>query len=286
MLHYIDIHEIQGATPSAVAEAHFADIALQSKYGVEYLKYWFDESRGKVFCLCKAPSAEAADRVHREAHGLSAERIIKVDEELVESFLGGGGISTTGAALLPGSAYRDPGIRTILFTDIVDSTRFTQEVGDDAAMEMLRVHDSVVRNALVLAGGREIKHTGDGIMASFASAVAAVRCALRIQSELGRYTAEHSNFPLRVRIGGAAGEPVERDNDFFGSTVQLAARLCSQAEPQQILVSTAVAELCIGKGLQFQELGEVLLKGFDRPVRVHTIAAPLPGDLGPGQGPE
>jgi class 3 adenylate cyclase len=136
------------------------------------------------------------------------------------------------------------------------------------AMELLRVHDRIVRDALAAAKGREVKHTGDGIMASFVSAAAAVRCAVQIQRELARREREEQDHHIKVRIGGAAGEPVEQNNDIFGTTVQLAARLCSHAEPDQILVSTAVAELCIGKGLTFRPLGEVALKGFDRPVQV------------------
>src|ERR1051326_4967749 len=78
--------------------------------------------------------------------------------------------------------------------------------------------------------------------------------------------------PLKVRVGAAAGEPVEEHNDLFGSTVQLAARLCAHAQPEQILVSSAIAELCIGKGLSFADLGEVTLKGFGQPVRAHAAA--------------
>ena len=191
-----------------------------------------------------------------------------------EGFLGGGGVNSAGAVLLPGGTpdARDPGFRTVLFTDIVDSTSLTQSLGDEVAMELLRVHDKVVRDALAASSGREVKHTGDGIMASFISAAAAVRCAAQIQRELARR--EKSEHQIKVRIGGAAGEPVERDNDIFGSTVQLAARLCSHAEPEQILVSNVVAELCIGKGLLFRPLGEVSLKGFDRPVQVHAVDWP------------
>ena len=108
-------------------------------------------------------------------------------------------------------------------------------------------------------------------MASFVSAAAAVRCAMQIQRELARRERKGQDHHIKVRIGGAAGEPVERNNDIFGTTVQLAARLCSHAQPNQILVSTAVAELCIGKGLTFRPLGEVVLKGFDRPVQVHAV---------------
>jgi class 3 adenylate cyclase len=270
---YMDIHEVPGATAEDVAKAHLADVETQRKYGVEYHKYWFNESSGKIFCLCSAPSPEAAASVHREAHGLVAGKIIEVAPEIAEGFLGGCEVNSAGAALVPGGPgnERDPGIRTVLFTDIVDSTALTQRLGDDAAMAFLQVHDAIVRDALGAWGGREVKHTGDGIMACFASAVAAARCATRIHRALAQHEQENRELPVKVRIGAAAGEPVENHLDLFGSTVQLAARLCSHAQPEQSLVSNVVAELCIGKGLTFQDLGEVSLKGFDRPIRVHAI---------------
>jgi class 3 adenylate cyclase len=108
-------------------------------------------------------------------------------------------------------------------------------------------------------------------MACFLSAVAAARCATRVHHALAQHEQENRELPVKVRIGAAAGEPVENHLDLFGSTVQLAARLCSHAQPEQSLVSNVVAELCIGKGLTFQDLGEISLKGFDRPIRVHAI---------------
>ena len=270
----MDIHEIPGGiTADEVAKAHAHDAAVEDKYGVHYHKYWVNERAGKIFCLCEAPNAEAAMQVHREAHGQVAEKIIQVEPDVADLFLGGSEVNSAGAVLLPGGAAdaRDPGIRTVLFTDIVESTSLTQTLGDDVAMELLQIHDSVVRDALKALHGREIKHTGDGIMASFVSAAAAVRCAAQIQRELAQRAGEQSNHPVRVRIGGAAGEPVEHGNDIFGSTVQLAARLCSHAEPEQSVVSSVVADLCIGKGLMFRALGEVSLKGFDQPVHAHSV---------------
>ncbi len=210
--------------------------------------------------------------MHREAHGLLASKIIEVAPEIAEGFLGGTEVSGAGAALLPGGGenHRDPGIRTVMFTDIVGSTALTQLHGDEAAMAFLQVHDQVVRDALGALGGREVKHTGDGIMASFLSAVAAARCATRIHRALA-HQQEKRGIPIKVRIGAAAGEPVENHMDLFVSTVQLAARLCSHAQPEQSLVSNEVCELCIGKGLAFQDLGEVLFKGFERSIRVHAI---------------
>ncbi len=270
---YMDIHEAPGATAQAVAAAHLADVAIQANYGVEYHKYWLNEAQGKIFCLCTAPNAEAATTVHRQAHGLMAQKIIEVAPEVAESFLGGCEVDAQGAAIVPGTTgdVRDSGIRTILFTDIVDSTSMTQRLGDEAVMALLDVHDTTVREAVAASGGREIKHTGDGIMAAFSSPAAAVRCAARIQRALAEHPLRSGDSPVIVRIGAAAGEPVESNSDLFGSTVQLAARLCSHAEPEQTLVSNVVAELCIGKGLTFRDLGEISIKGFDGPIRVHAV---------------
>jgi hypothetical protein len=78
---FMDIHQhVEGLTAQAVGQAHEADLRTQEKYGVKYLRYWFDESTGKVFCLVEAPNAEAANTVHREAHGLVADELIEVQE--------------------------------------------------------------------------------------------------------------------------------------------------------------------------------------------------------------
>jgi class 3 adenylate cyclase len=272
---YMDIHEVPGGVSAEdVAKAHAEDVKIQDKYGVHYHKYWVNEKAGKIFCLCDAPNAEAAIQVHREAHGLVADKVIEIQPELAEGFLGGVEVNEAGAAIFPGGEAdaRDSGIRTVLFTDIVDSTTLTQSLGDEAALAMLGVHDTIVRDALSALGGREVKHTGDGIMASFVSAAGAVRCAIQIQRELDKHAKANPERPLKVRVGAAAGEPVEQHNDLFGSTVQLAARLCAHAHPEQILVSNAIAELCIGKGLSFEDVGEVSFKGFNSPVRAHAAA--------------
>jgi class 3 adenylate cyclase len=271
----MDIHELGDVSVEDVAKAHLADLEAQEKYGVNYLKYWVNEKCGKVFCLVEAPNAEAANSCHREAHGLVARKIIEVQPELADGFLGRD-IETdaAGAVLLPGGTpdERDPGIRTVLFTDIVDSTTLTHSLGDEAALGLFGVHDTIVRDALSAVGGREVKHTGDGIMASFVSPTGAVRCAIQIQRELNKHAKANPKRPLKVRVGAAAGEPVEQNNDLFGSTVQLASRLCAHAQPEQILVTNAIAELCIGKGLLFEDLGEVNLKGFGSPVRAHAAS--------------
>lgn len=78
---YMDVHEkVDGLTAEAVSGAHKMDLAVQEEYNVEYLRYWFSEDTGRVFCLVEAPNAEAAERVHREAHGLVADEIVEVQE--------------------------------------------------------------------------------------------------------------------------------------------------------------------------------------------------------------
>jgi class 3 adenylate cyclase len=229
---YLDIHDAPGAVANDAARAHEMDLHFQSKHGVDYIKYWFNEKQGKIFCLCQAPNAEAADAVHRESHGMSASRIMEVTPELAEVFMGAAETDQKGAVLLPGKAELDPGTRTILFTDIVGSTNMTERLGDELALDMLEVHDRIVRAALTANTGREVKHTGDGIMAVFYSAAAAVRCGMTIQQNICQHRNDNpDSSPLQVRIGMAAGEPIERHNDLFGSTVQLAARLCARADP-------------------------------------------------------
>ncbi len=78
---FMDHHKkVEGLTAKAVADAHMADLKTQGQYGVKYLKYWFNEDDGTVFCLVEAPDKESAERVHREAHGLVADEIIEVQE--------------------------------------------------------------------------------------------------------------------------------------------------------------------------------------------------------------
>lgn len=78
---YMDVHkDVEGLTAEGVHEAHERDLEIQAKHGVKYLKYWFNEADGTVFCLCEAPNKEAAEAVHREAHGLVADEIIEVRE--------------------------------------------------------------------------------------------------------------------------------------------------------------------------------------------------------------
>jgi class 3 adenylate cyclase len=159
---------------------------------------------------------------------------------------------------------RSQGFQSILFTDLESSTALTQRVGDESAQEVLHGHNTAVRGALEANGGREVKHTGDGIMASFPSAVAVVQAGIAIQREL-------MDGEVRVRVGINAGEPIAEDDDLFGTAVQLAARIVDRAEPGQVLVSNVVRELCAGKTFEFTSMGDATMKGFDEPVGLYEV---------------
>lgn len=256
---FMDRHDMRGATGANVAEAHLKDLEIQKNYGVKYMTYWFDEARGTGFCLVEAPDAATAERVHREAHGHIASEIIPVDLAAVEAFLGRIGDPRVGSGAA--APEMDAGLRAVMFTDIVGSTEMTARLGDTAALELVRVHDALVRRGLAARGGREVKHTGDGIMAAFDQVPNAVRAGADIQQHFSAYNAQAPES-LRVRIGIHAGEPVAEHNDLFGATVQLAFRLCSEAEADGIIVSALVRELCDEDAARFIALGERRLKGF------------------------
>jgi class 3 adenylate cyclase len=163
---------------------------------------------------------------------------------------------------------------TLMFTDIEGSTPLTQRVGDEGAQKLLREHNETIRRALGSYNGKEIKHTGDGIMASFFSASRAVGSAVYIQRSFATRNDINPEDAVRVRIGLNAGEPIAEGEDLFGTSVQLARRLCDRAQTGRILVSDVVRQLVAGKGFEFNYLGAESLKGFDEPVSLYEVCLP------------
>ncbi len=260
----MDRHDLPDATAADLAAAHMRDLEVQGQYGVRFVTYWFEEGAGSGFCLVEGPDAESVEAAHRAAHGLLPSQVIEVDQAGVRGFFGR--LNTHPA----GEPYVESAFRAILFTDIADSTRLTQELGDRAVMRVLREHDSIVRTALARFGGSEVKHTGDGIMAAFASAYQALGAATQIQRDLHERDGAEQHA-LLVRIGVAAGEPVTEHDDLFGAAVQQAARLCACAQPGCIVVSSGVHDLCRGKGIRFSDAGPIILKGFDEPIGHYEV---------------
>ncbi len=158
----------------------------------------------------------------------------------------------------------------IVFTDIVGSTKTTQDHGDQGAQILVRAHSKVVRDALKAFAGKEVKHTGDGIMASFEQIGAASESAVQMLQALAKYNSTSPEIELHIRVGINAGDPIREDDDYFGSTVQMAARICDAAETDQAYVSNIVRELSGGAAVDFQSAGTFSMKGIDEPVTLYA----------------
>jgi class 3 adenylate cyclase/pimeloyl-ACP methyl ester carboxylesterase len=188
-----------------------------------------------------------------------------------------------GEAEEPVTSKEPPGVgavHTILFSDVEGSTSLTERLGDAKAREVLRTYERIVRDALRAHGGSEVKSLGDGFMASFSSGTRALECAIAIQRAFADYNAallrqaqdEHTEpVEVRVRIGLNAGEPIAEEEDLFGTAVNMAARIADQAEGGEILVANVVRELAAGKGFLFVDRGEVIIRGFEDPVRLYEV---------------
>jgi len=160
--------------------------------------------------------------------------------------------------------------RTIIYTDIVGNTDILQRLGDDAWRAVLRDHERITRELLRAHDGAEVKTMGDGFMASFDSATSAIECAIDLQRSFAarNHTAAE---PMLVRVGLNAGEPIEEDDDLFGTAVTMAARIMGQGAGGEILVSEVVRALVAGKSFVFADRGEFAMKGFDDTVRLYEV---------------
>lgn len=279
---YMDVHRnLEGLTPEALRAAHLKDVDVQQRFQVHYHKYFFNEETGTVFCLAEGPNAEACQAVHQQSHGLVADEIIEVRPELVEAFFASTRYDDVGAAVTD-EGRPDGALRVIMCTEIANFTAVARE-REDYAVELLECHDGVVRAALAREGGREVRHTGEGIMACFTSVSAALRAATSIQRNCHEHVASGGGTKPSVRIGMSAGEPVTHHQDLFGAAVNTARRICEAAEPGQILVSGALRELGLGKGSRFRRVGERALKGVEEPLTLYAVAWHRHGASTPGE---
>lgn len=273
---YMDRHYVEGATKNAVEKAHEQDLAYQDQFGVTIMTYWFDEARSTAFCLVDAPDEGALRELHACAHGLVPNEIIEVDPAIVQAFLGRiedpPPAPTSTGENRPGEI--DSAFRAIMFTDLQGSTQLAVQLGDEKAMHLLRIHNALTREALRAHNGREVKTTGDGFLLSFVSAADALECGIAIQEAFADYNKHHPEEALFVRIGLAAGEPIEERGDLYGAAVNLASRICDQAQAGSILVAKIICDQMpqMSGRFQFRPSGKMSLKGFDERVELFEVA--------------
>lgn len=154
----------------------------------------------------------------------------------------------------------------ILFTDIVDSTAMTGALGDVLAQAVVDHHDATVEAIARRFGGRKVKHLGDGLMLCFGSAQALAGCAVLLIDAMKGF-AERPEVPVyRIRCGGHFGEAISKADDFFGTTVQLAARIASSAAPNEARLCAGIIDPDKPAMDRFENCGVASLKGFDQPL--------------------
>lgn len=161
-------------------------------------------------------------------------------------------------------------LRVILFTDVERHTVMMQRLGDEQGRAVLREHESITREALATYGGSEVKTMGDSFMASFYSASRALDCAIAIQKAF-KARNETAEEQIKVRVGLSAGEPIVEEDDLFGSSVILAARIADQARGGEIVLANVVRELAAGKGFLFTDRGDIALRGFEDSMHLYEL---------------
>jgi class 3 adenylate cyclase len=176
---------------------------------------------------------------------------VEGDDELVMLDWAGG----AGFDVAPGSAMRS--IATILFTDIVDSTRRAQREGDETWRHTIGMHDDVVRSVLAGFGGREMNTAGDSFLALFDSAERAIRCGLSLSEAL-------APISISIRVGVHTGEVIVADEQVRGLAVHVAARILAEADSGEVLISRITRDLAEGsRGLTFEARGRYSLEGVE-----------------------
>ncbi len=157
-------------------------------------------------------------------------------------------------------------LATVLFTDIVDSTRRAAEMGDRDWHALLDAHDAIVRSQLTRFRGREVNTSGDGFLAMFDGPQRAIRCAMAIRD------AVHT-LGIEIRAGLHTGECEVRGDDIGGIGVHIGARVSALARPNDVLVSSTLRDLVIGSGLEFEDRGAHQLKGVPGEWRLSAVTS-------------
>jgi len=237
---FMDVHIVPGVKAKDVAEAHRLDLLHQQEHGCNCMTYWIDEARENIFCLIEAPDKHAVEEMHSKAHGLIPNKIIEVNSNLVEAFLGRiydpSDAPTTNEGL---KVFADSSFRILLVTKITDPVLLKHQFGDEKASELLSAHAGIIRKNILQHDGREVEHEGSGFVVSFSSASKAVACALSVRKEMPDSISAQIDLKLAVN----AGEPVERSEHLFGETIQFALNMCHIAKEGKIAIASPVKEL-------------------------------------------
>ena len=243
----MDRHDVsEVVTAKHVALLHQEDLKIEHKFGCKGLTYWFDEKRKTAFCLIEAPNKKAVQNMHKEAHGEIPHKIIEVNANLVESFLGRiedpDSVQNNGLNIIS-----DPAHRTIMVIEL----RMISMLNED----LLNNVNKILRNILTKFKGGIVKHYDDYILISFASVSKAVLCSLEIQSKIKKIISKIGDTNFKIKIGLSSGAPVTKKASIFEDTIKLAERMCKISDAE-IVVSSEVKDLYKSENLNIFIEGE------------------------------
>ncbi|MUP44522.1 DUF4242 domain-containing protein [Gramella sp. BOM4] len=236
---FMDLHIGQGLTAEDVARAHQLDLKYQDRFCCKCLTYWIDEIRGNAYCLIEAPDKNAVYELHRKAHEQMPDEIIEVDKRVIKAFLGRIHDPEIVDYIIDQKikVFNDPAFRVVLMVTRKDRISLETELGKDKSEEQLRKAEGTIRSLIEKNLGVASEEEGDELVATFDSAIQAVSCAIDIHKFL------ESRFPvLGIKVGIHAGNPVEKGERLFGSTIRFARFLCHSAE-KEIAISNTVHHL-------------------------------------------
>lgn len=245
---YMDLHIIPDVNAMDVAKAHRLDMLAQNDFQCKCMTYWVDESKGHVYCLIEAPEKEAIIKLHSKAHGLVPNRVIEVQSSLVDSFLGRISDPADAVTTEEGLKYfSESSFRILLAITLNDQVLMKHLWGKEKAQELMKQQVDMVRTELATYNGQEAEYKGHGFIASFTSATQALNCALSIQEKTQALSNE-KDTGLRISIN--AGEPVTKNENLFGDTIQTAERICFIAKDHRIGIAASVKDILIKELLQ------------------------------------
>lgn len=253
---FMDRHDVsESVTAENVAQLHQEDLKIQHKFNSRGLTYWFDDKRKTAFCLIEAPDEKTIVEMHNHAHGEVPHRIIEVDPNVVESFLGRiedpKNFKNSDLNII-----NDPAFRTIVVIQSEwHSLRREIDLYPNSLLQSFRDSvNEIVKNC----NGKTVKQSDDYFLLSFESVSDAVLCSVEVQTEIEKLKIKNQHPNIYLNIGISAGLPVTQKDTIFEDTIKLAERICHVANAK-IMISSEVETMYKSENLnQFINKGRIV----------------------------
>ncbi|MDT0686016.1 nickel-binding protein [Autumnicola psychrophila] len=217
---YMDRHDVSAkVTAEIVADLHQKDLKIQHRFNCKGLTYWFDDKRKTAFCLIEAPNKAALKKMHDHAHGEVPNRIIEVDNAVVESFLGRIE-DPEKSQKAEVNIINDPAFRTVMVVGITPGS--PELILDKNVNSNIAEQHNIISSTISSFNGRLVKRNQDYLLISFISVTKAFECALKLQSLFQKRFGRKPGSPFKLKVGLDAGLPVEDKNGFFEDTIETA----------------------------------------------------------------